>query len=725
MKRDNQRRLRECGIPIDMSGPMNAIAIGSGLANGEPRQLIPPENRQEEAEAMVAEESEFWTGSSVSIRLMVELPFWLMIPECEISAIHERATVRANIRQTYMAVYDGPEFYGSHVNVVFIGPKNDLKAGREMPPVVAATQAAVYRPMKSVLVFQPEAMEDAVLAAQQPPSAMEHGRREVRRINRGDQYLQSLAYAHLPFLNQLITDYRIASRDPFAFKVSQWNVPVWFVEYDGTFVPVCIMPYAGNDWYPTLGRFGESERSPFYATEPRAIEKQAKEDVAPGTLELLDARSLLYRGHVADAVRSAVTAIEVALEGQIIKLLRKKGWAEPEVRSRLTETWNNFDARVADYERISGIRIPGPVLSSLPHINGIRLKSELSRVRRLRHKIVHEGLRVDSHSRGPMIRAIETMMWLFHWLSWEEGKEEENWKSYVFFETMRGMCIPRYSADYRDSGVAVLPDGHRDEQRITADESFRSQYLATIDGKQSDIELFALMSFNYLGIDAEDALPPVDKEVVHARYYINDNKHDAIVFCFECDELIDSNTIEAVASRFRECEQHREEICSALCVINQQKNTAIERREVEGAIPDEVNQIAARSGITLITALDLRFLVQGALEYGWERDEIKNLMFIPGRQGRVPPLYEAVGRYNRFFPKHSAISIELDQDKVLNVGDIIACRLSTQYFEQEVTSLQVERGPESSATGPCKAGVTTELKKSDLKPGQTIFVRRK
>ncbi len=702
---------------------MHAIAFGPSRADGRPPELIPPERMQAETEAQISEESDFWRGSSVSIRLMVELPFWLMIPECETSATHERATVRADIKQTYMAVYDGPEFLGSQVNVVFIGPNEVLKVGREMPPTVATTQAAVYRPMKTVLVFQPEAMEDAVLAAQQPPSAMQLEGREVRRINRGDQYLQSLAYAHLPVLNHLIADYRAASRDPFAFKVSQWNVPVWFVEYDGKFVPVCIMPYASRDWYPTLGNFGGGERSPFYAAEAHTVEMQAREDLTPGTLELLDARNLLYRGHVADAVRSAVTSIEVALEGQIIKLLRINGWAESKIQDRLAETWNNFDARVADYERISGTRIPGPVLSDLPHINGIRLKSELSRVRRLRHKIVHEGRRVDSHSRGPMIRDIETMMWLFQWLSWEAGKAEENSKSYAFFEAMRGMGIPRYPVEYRDSGVVVVPGAHPDGQVRTDREAVREQYLATIDGKQSDIDLFTRMSLRYLGIDAEDSPPPADDVVMHERYYINCSDHPIIVFCFECDAMIDSSTIKAVDLRLREYRETHGDTWSALCVINHQKTTAIGRREVARAISDEVNEIATRSGITLITAPDLCFLVQGAMGYGWDIDQITHLMSIPGRQGIVPPLYDAVGKYNRFFPNHSVISVELYSGKSLELGDIIGCRLSPRYVEQEVKSLQVERESVSKATGPCKVGIVTKLKKSHFEIGQTIFSR--
>ncbi len=184
MQRNDRRRLRESGIPLDTSSPMHAFALGIGADNGEALQVIPREKWPEEIAAMAAEESDFWKGRCVPIQLMVEWPFWLMVPDCEISIAHGDATVRASIRDKYMAVSDGSLFLDSHCNMVFIGPNDDLKAGKHLPPVVAATRAAIYRPMKTVVIFRPEAMEDAVLALQEPLSATKAELREVRRINR-------------------------------------------------------------------------------------------------------------------------------------------------------------------------------------------------------------------------------------------------------------------------------------------------------------------------------------------------------------------------------------------------------------------------------------------------------------------------------------------------------------------------------------------------------------
>jgi hypothetical protein len=456
MERKDRRRLRESGIPLDFSEPAAMFALGTGSSDVEPMGLIPREDWPKEISAMAAEEAEFWAGGYISVRLMVELPFWLMTPDCEIPISHKHAKIQVRIRGDYAAIADGPEFLDSQQNVIFVAPKTDLTSNKRPPPQVASSRAPVVHPMKTVLIFEVEAIEDAVKAIQTPPPETPWERTQIRRVNRAIQYFQSLAYAHLPFVNHLITSYRVASGDPFAYQISTWDVPAWFVEWNHEFVPICLMPYWGVDRYPTLRTSDEREPSPIYAASSEAVESQSRTDVAPGILELLDARSLLYRGHFEDAVRSSVTAVEIAMEAQITKLLADKGWPDERIRERLAETWNDFDKRVADYERISETRIPGPILSELPYINGIRLKSELSRVRKLRHKIVHEGLRVDFHTRGPMIRAIETMMWLFHWLTWEEGKAEEKSKSYVFCEMMRGLGIPRYTPEYRESGVVVF-----------------------------------------------------------------------------------------------------------------------------------------------------------------------------------------------------------------------------------------------------------------------------
>jgi hypothetical protein len=294
----------------------------------------------------------------------------------------------------------------------------------------------------------------------------------------------------------------------------------------------------------------------------------------------------------------------------------------------------------------------------------------------------------------------------------------------VLFEMMRGNYIPRYPIACRDTGVVVLPNICQDEEIKAASDLVQSQYFATIDSKASDIELFALMSFAYLGIDATDASPPPDNAVVHERYLISHNEHYAIAFCLHLDGSTDLR-LEAIASRLLEHERHRQGSCSALCIINHESRTAVGLRKVEEAISDEVTKIASQNGITLITAPDLLSLVRGIIEYQWDTEPIRNLLFAAGRQGAISPVYREIGTYVRFYPRHAVMSVDLHRGETVNIGDTLGMRLATRYHEETIESLQVNRNAVVVATGPCRVGIKTSLHKSDIDIGQDVFLRRR
>jgi hypothetical protein len=705
--------------------PEHAFSVGFWPEKHGPRPLIPREEWHEAIEEMnrfAAEEVEWWKGESAVVRLMVELPFWLMIPDCEVSVAHDRATIAAAVRGDYIEVSDGPLCLDSHANVVYIGANEDLKPGKEPPPIVAKTQAPVYRPMKTVVLFRPNALKDALVAWSERGSVTTDDTRRIRRINRVIGYFRSLAYAHIPFLNRLITSYRSTSLDPFAFEVSEWDVPVWYAENDGTLVWIGLMPYWDSDSYPVVRHMHTGERSPFFSTSPEAVQTEVNRDVPPGKLELLDALSLSYRGRFGDAVRSAVTAIEVALEAQLVSLLKKKGYTDEQVQRRLNETRKSFYDRLADYEKLSQKRLPGPMVSWIPYINGVRLRSELDWVRKLRHDVVHEGIRVDVFSRGSMLRAIETMTWLFQWLSWGDLYDPKDNRNYVFYSTIRGQI--RYPFVYTDSGVVVLPDQHDTSATKSAEGLLLEQYLSTLRGEKQDIELFTSMSCEFLHLTCEDAPPesahdPTPRE----RYHIIHNGRQATAFCLEFDGLIDRAAVGAVALRSLAHMRLRGHDWTTLCIVHHQRHLPAELREIEQAIPEDVTRVAAESGITVITALDLQSLVRGVGEYQWDAEQVKDLLFLPGRQGLLPPGYHWIGAYVRFYERHCVMSVQVDQGQSVKVGDTLGIRLPSRYHEERIESLQVEHEPVPAATGPCKVGIKTGLRKAELRAGQSVFVR--
>jgi len=697
-----------------------SFAAGFSPEKGKPIPQIPRDEWAAEIERKHAEENEWWAGELVTAELAVELPFWLMVPDGEITLSFEKTTVTASINGKYLEVSDGPISLASRTNSVVIGPGDEVW-GREFPESVVPSQMPVFRPMKTVVTFRANIIADCFGAWRTKGEVSASDRIGIRRVNRVMQYLKALATAHIPFLNKLITSYRSTSLDPYAFEVSEWDVPVWYARHDETLVWIGLMPYWDSDTFPSLNDSGMAV--PFVATTLDEVQTQAQTSVAPGKLELLDAYSLMYRGRFGDAVRSAVTGIEVAVEAQLSKLLKEKGFSDDQIRARLEETRNSFFERIQEYEQLSQKRLPGPLISNVPYINGIRLRTELNWVRNLRHKVVHEGIRVDIFERGTTLRAVETMSWLFEWLSWEDEHGPKNSRNYTFFSTLRGQ--PHLTFEYAEDGIRVSPVStpKTDEPIVTADELILRQYLGTTAARDSDVDLCARMTFEYLQVCCEQGPPePLEEPKLRERYLINDGDRVAIVFCLEFDNLIDMATAVKVVERSRECRLSNPD-SNVLVVIHHQRQLDKGCREFEAAVPEDVQNRLVSSDATIVTALELQSLVVGVLVYGWPIERAREALFIPGRQATCPPQFDRVATCNKFYPDHSVVSVDIDDGKSIARGARVAIRLADCYHEEEIKSMQVNGEDVAIARGPCKVGIVTSLTKTDVKPGQVVFVK--
>jgi len=580
----------------------------------------------------------------------------------------------------------------------------------------------VYRPMKTVVASEVEVLADCFEAWNTRADVAVDDRPGIRRMNRVMKYLETLAWAHIPFANRLITSYRSTSHDPFAFEVSEWDVPVWYAIQDNKVVWIGLMPYWSDDFFPEV--WSTTGRDPFVATSLDEVQAQAETDVAPGKLELLDALSLMYRGRYGDAVRSVITAIEVALEFQIRNVLAQKGHTDEQIEQETEKTRDSFFDRLQRYEHLSQRRVPGPILHCVPYINGIRLRSELDQTRRLRHKIVHEGNRVDLFERGPILRAFETMSWLFEWLTGEDEHGPEGDRNYTFFSTLRGQ--PRLPFEYVETGVRVHPEliPKADESIVTADELIHRQYLRTTECESSDLDLCVRMSFEFIGIDCEEGPPePLDRSELAERYVIRYSNRTAIVFCLEADGLIDVATTEAVVARVADQRQVSDSPVHALVIVHHQRQSSKKSRLIEDAIPDNVQRVFEREQLTTMTALDLQLLARAVDEKKCQAELARDMLFLPGRQGIAPPGFECAGIVRKYYPAHSAASIELSADKVIRRGDTIIYRLTDVFFDETITSIEIDGEKVEEACGPCRAGVKTALTKDYLWRGQRVYIR--
>ncbi len=360
----------------------------------------------------------------------------------------------------------------------------------------------------------------------------------------------------------------------------------------------------------------------------------------------------------------------------------------------------------------------------MSYINGMRLRSELDWVRNLRHKVVHEGIRVDIFERGTTLRAIETMSWLFDWLSWEDEHGPEDSRNYIFFNMLRGQ--PYFAFEYTEDGVRVSPMALPDpDERITSDgEIILSQYVGTTDGTTNDVDLFARMTFEFLGINCDEGPPePIEEAGLRERYLINDNGRTAIVFCLEFDHLINLAAANAVLERVRDVRAANGE-SNVLVIVHHQRQYEKQRRETASPIPQDVQERLESCNATIVTAMDLQVSVLGVLRFGWPIGPVRDRLFTPGRQAEYPPGYKPVGTCNRFYPDHSVISIELTEGQSIAQGEKIAIRLCDRYHEEDVKSMQVNGEDVTIASGPCRVGIVSSLTKSDVKPGQMVFTKR-
>src|SRR5258708_933837 len=103
---------------------MAAIAVGYGPEDGRPVPVLDPKDMPT---VCYPGKDLYWDSQRVPIRVTVELPFWVLIPDCELSLSHESAAVSVAVRGNYAEVCAGPVYLDSRANVIHVGPANDLR----------------------------------------------------------------------------------------------------------------------------------------------------------------------------------------------------------------------------------------------------------------------------------------------------------------------------------------------------------------------------------------------------------------------------------------------------------------------------------------------------------------------------------------------------------------------------------------------------------------------
>jgi len=655
----------------------------------------------------------------VPVELTVELPFWLLVPNGAVNLTIGGCTVRARVVNNGIQFALGHHQSISHQKTVFLGSLDD--AAKASTPLVLLTGGGQSRLTKTLVTFEAFAHSDALEALKS----------KDRKYQQGCKYFQSLAIAHLDFLNLLINSYRRLSSDPFATEVSAWDVPIWSLSAEEIKFNIILFPYLATESRPAATILAKpSEVQPYNAASLEDIQTISSIDATPGEVELLDGWSLYYRGRHADSIRSFVTAIEVVLEARVREVMRALAASPEDVERTLLETRNKFMKRLDCYCHLTQSRVPGPLLHVLPTLNGVRLKWELEETRDLRHEIVHAGRRLDRSLERPMSRVAETMTWLFNWLSRGGGSGRGVKRPAPFYEGGREGILHDFRLEA--GGVCLLPSLEGVVESEDSGFVINSFDPATIPegrflralgggGKPSDIELFAKMAFVKLGITALGDTPPVADLPLphHDRYFISQNGKLTLIFLLDLELVVGERDIEQIAAAVAARTRGGVSVASVLVIVNDQNGMPFELRPHE-TISENCRAIAEACGIGLVKAEDLARLALGVQEYGWPAAAIIEDLLTPGWNGRAPAGAQKVGVVVHYYARPKAAIIELNGEATISVGDILVFRLRRRFYQIENTSMQQDDRPvERARLG--EVGVLVPLNGAKLLIGEDVF----
>jgi hypothetical protein len=379
-----------------------------------------------------------WHASTVAVELHVELPYWLMVPDCTQSVEVNGHTFLVDIRDDYVELY---------LNVIGDSKSTCLYAGppqRLRPDVQTAIEKSkaptMRRKCKTVLLIHSECNKDVVVAS---------GEKDQRKRS-AVLYLQSFCEAHLDIVNRLIQQYRLATYDYFAYEVSPWDVPIWFLKLGTHSVRIILQDYATWDEKPVIVR-GASGRAKerYRLIDPSDLQTALTVKPSAGELELLDALNFMERGDYSEAVRRITTAIEAQTEFGLRKELLKKH-PLPDVEKILKASEKDFPGRLRQYQKLSRRKLSD-------HLN-----KELDMTRTLRHSIVHNGKRITHGERGQAQRSVDTGRWIFNWLENQPARRDVREKRIGMRSLGRHFSF--YNTEITPTGVTV----HKPHFRISS-----------------------------------------------------------------------------------------------------------------------------------------------------------------------------------------------------------------------------------------------------------------
>ena len=370
-----------------------------------------------------------WEAPCIPVDLRVELPFWIMVPDCSQDVEVHGHTFDVEIRDSYIEKYIGA-VSDSRLNCVYIGPPEPAHPNLELEDFIKEGRVPVIdRKCKTVLIIH-SACNKAVLAA---------FKQEDKHSGSAHLYLKSFCAAHIEVINCLIQRYRLSAYDYFAYEVSPWDVPIWFVGWAKDAITVVLQDYRAWDTKPTMfDSIAATKGEPYELIDAAELQSAMSIKPSAGEYELLDALNFMERGDYSGAVRRITTAIEAQLESVLRhELLKIHPVADVEKKLKASE--NDFPGRLRQYQKLSGRELP--------------LEKELEATRILRHSIVHDAYRIPFSQSAQTQRTIDTGRWIFNWLENQPTRMDAREKEIA--KRSLGRYFTLFTAEITPAGVIV------------------------------------------------------------------------------------------------------------------------------------------------------------------------------------------------------------------------------------------------------------------------------
>jgi len=370
-----------------------------------------------------------WEAPSIPVDLRVELPFWIMVPDCVQDVDVNGHKFSVEIKDSYVELYAGA-VTDSRYTCVYFGPPKPLSP--ELKKAIKKSHASVLsRKCKTVLRIHSACNKD-VLTAAKP---------EDKRSRSAHRYLRYFCAAHIEVVNRLVQQYRLSTYDLFSYEVSPWDVPIWFVGWGEDALRIVLQDYRAWDEKPVMySNMTASKGERYKLIDAAELQSAMSAEASAGEYELLDALNFIERGDYSGAVRRITTAIEAQLESVLRQELLK---IHPvaEVEKKLKASENDFPGRLRQYQKLSRRK------------SSAALGKELDTIRTLRHSIVHNAYRIPFSQSEQLQRVVGTGRWIFNWLENQPTRTDIREKWIVKLSLGRHFSL--FSTEITPTGVIV------------------------------------------------------------------------------------------------------------------------------------------------------------------------------------------------------------------------------------------------------------------------------